>query len=893
VRRGLNLISADDLFESFEFDLRKNSQLTDTFIAYDYLFNRVIPTLGQPDTLYAKMMLRALLLLSLAKLPATILDLASAVMLYDEREPQGFIQRLTNIMQQLRQNHPAIVAEESEAGPCYYFQTVPLNSNDPLPIRDTTPSTTLTPSVQEAFISQAATINDQDPRLADLLITYGRKYFQDWPFYQDANGKLHDRAEINLKWRGSLRRGIIKWGGDYEAKLNTGIKQSEYDWQIILLPPINAKPPSVLPDSSTLLYWHPHILSDSETSIFKYLLILQQQGTTLFSNPAELAKIVQPLEARAEEIFTRIYLDEGHFFSGRGKTLPAKATSTLLNIFLTTKLNDGLSQLYPLHPQFEELLLPDYINDLASWMFASDRLPTLQQQLYLEKFARPLELIIGSGNNYQLNTQFLPNSPAGRLLQLITSASSPVSKLQAYALLRNEPLGLQLPALLLLLAALAASGKVTLAKDTGEPLHGPKGLYANCELSDFGWIYSAHSSPLPLSVPPPPPAAPMPAVVSKTNYIYTVLIVSPQASILQQLTEACGDLGCRLELVATGQEALQKMDATTSLVIADLQLPDTDAVDLFKQLQTNPLQRDIPFIVLTEVNQGDELARVLESGIEDFWLKPLQIPEIKIRLKRVLRRNLTRTSAYAAIAWPVSHLANSNTPTTGSPMLSTSLPSNASLPLLPDLLVSPPIIPEKVLETPHITSPAISSAPIRFTTTMEVNPSNLPFIDVEPESLAEAQLINAELISAELSPIAFDRLAIPSVMAETQSTNDAAPLFPNFTVEEEISPRRAVPNIEIPQFTISITSSETDSLPILQLYNQFWDTCRRVGNPKTIPEYEEFCQLIATHLKQWPAPVLIDEGIIFSVDVENNQAYVNYYLHNNVDKLNPKQFRLL
>src|SRR5262249_37364531 len=90
VRRGLNLICLDDLFESFEFDLRKHAELTEAFTAYDHLFSKVIPTLGQPQSLYAKMMLKGLLLLSLAGRSATALELADAVMLYDDREPATF-----------------------------------------------------------------------------------------------------------------------------------------------------------------------------------------------------------------------------------------------------------------------------------------------------------------------------------------------------------------------------------------------------------------------------------------------------------------------------------------------------------------------------------------------------------------------------------------------------------------------------------------------------------------------------------------------------------------------------------------------------------------------------------------------------------------------------------
>src|SRR2546423_259627 len=82
--------------------------LSSVFAWYDHLFTRVIPHLGQPHSLYAKMMLKGLLLLSLAGRAATAVELADAVMLYDDREPKQFSELMASIMTKLAVAHAGI-----------------------------------------------------------------------------------------------------------------------------------------------------------------------------------------------------------------------------------------------------------------------------------------------------------------------------------------------------------------------------------------------------------------------------------------------------------------------------------------------------------------------------------------------------------------------------------------------------------------------------------------------------------------------------------------------------------------------------------------------------------------------------------------------------------------
>ncbi|NJM34687.1 MAG: response regulator transcription factor [Rhodomicrobium sp.] len=74
------------------------------------------------------------------------------------------------------------------------------------------------------------------------------------------------------------------------------------------------------------------------------------------------------------------------------------------------------------------------------------------------------------------------------------------------------------------------------------------------------------------------------------------------------------------------------------LVILDLMLPDTDGLDLFRELKSQPAFQALSVIMLTA--RGDPLDKVvgLEIGAEDYVGKPFEPRELLARIRVVLRR---------------------------------------------------------------------------------------------------------------------------------------------------------------------------------------------------------------------------------------------------------------
>ena len=76
------------------------------------------------------------------------------------------------------------------------------------------------------------------------------------------------------------------------------------------------------------------------------------------------------------------------------------------------------------------------------------------------------------------------------------------------------------------------------------------------------------------------------------------------------------------------------------LIILDIMMPELDGIEVLKKLRTEPLYKDIPVIMATA--KGTEMDKIggLNSGADDYLVKPFGVMEMVARVKAVLRRTV-------------------------------------------------------------------------------------------------------------------------------------------------------------------------------------------------------------------------------------------------------------
>lgn len=112
-----------------------------------------------------------------------------------------------------------------------------------------------------------------------------------------------------------------------------------------------------------------------------------------------------------------------------------------------------------------------------------------------------------------------------------------------------------------------------------------------------------------------------------------VLLVEDDDAIAEPLVAGLSREGFDVRRASTGAEALT--DGAADIVLLDLGLPDLDGTEVCRRLRARSA---VPIIVLTA--RGEELDRVLllETGADDYVVKPFGFRELVARIRAVLRR---------------------------------------------------------------------------------------------------------------------------------------------------------------------------------------------------------------------------------------------------------------
>lgn len=90
---------------------------------------------------------------------------------------------------------------------------------------------------------------------------------------------------------------------------------------------------------------------------------------------------------------------------------------------------------------------------------------------------------------------------------------------------------------------------------------------------------------------------------------------------------------------ADGVSMLKALETETpELIVLDIMLPEMDGVEILKEIRQNPATQKIPVIMATA--KGTEMDKIqgLDSGADDYLVKPFGVMEMVSRIKAVLRR---------------------------------------------------------------------------------------------------------------------------------------------------------------------------------------------------------------------------------------------------------------
>ncbi len=123
-----------------------------------------------------------------------------------------------------------------------------------------------------------------------------------------------------------------------------------------------------------------------------------------------------------------------------------------------------------------------------------------------------------------------------------------------------------------------------------------------------------------------------------------VLIVedeAPQREVLGYNLEA---EGFRTTKAEDGEEALLMVEEETpDVIVLDWMLPNVSGIEVCRRLKTRPETRNVPIIMLSARSEEVDKVRGLETGADDYVVKPYSVSELMARVRTQLRRSRPST----------------------------------------------------------------------------------------------------------------------------------------------------------------------------------------------------------------------------------------------------------
>jgi two-component system OmpR family response regulator len=116
-----------------------------------------------------------------------------------------------------------------------------------------------------------------------------------------------------------------------------------------------------------------------------------------------------------------------------------------------------------------------------------------------------------------------------------------------------------------------------------------------------------------------------------------ILVVEDEHKIAHAIREGLEQESYAVDVAYDGQEGLNSaLYEEYDLIILDVMLPGVDGFEICKQLRAN--RNHIPILMLTAKDQNRDIIRGLDTGADDYLVKPFSFEILLARVRALLRR---------------------------------------------------------------------------------------------------------------------------------------------------------------------------------------------------------------------------------------------------------------
>lgn len=124
-----------------------------------------------------------------------------------------------------------------------------------------------------------------------------------------------------------------------------------------------------------------------------------------------------------------------------------------------------------------------------------------------------------------------------------------------------------------------------------------------------------------------------------TDYKGKILAIDDEKIILELIKFNLENVGYAVDICLSAEDALDLDLTQYNLIITDVMMGEISGIELANRLKANPLTDHIPIILCSAKGLEDDVVVGLNTGADDYIIKPFSMRELTARVQSVLRRH--------------------------------------------------------------------------------------------------------------------------------------------------------------------------------------------------------------------------------------------------------------
>lgn len=117
-----------------------------------------------------------------------------------------------------------------------------------------------------------------------------------------------------------------------------------------------------------------------------------------------------------------------------------------------------------------------------------------------------------------------------------------------------------------------------------------------------------------------------------------IILIEDETSVVSFIKKGLQESGYEVSVAFDGRTGVQLVQANDfDLVILDIMLPEMNGLDACKEIRKT--NKHVPILFLTALGTSENIVLGLESGGDDYLVKPFKFIELVARVKSLLRRS--------------------------------------------------------------------------------------------------------------------------------------------------------------------------------------------------------------------------------------------------------------